>query len=271
MPKGQLSDYAALLGQAVCARLVQERLDDPDGRELDPDTRCWLWKGRLLPEGYAQIKRKTPAQILSGDNDKNTGVNFLFHRIAYVSKHGEDVKDGASHLCGVARCFNPDHIVDEPIKENNRRKGCNGILICPHHGTEIVNLCAHSPPCIKSTPKDLVCCFWVASQARSSPSRDSGSVQPSLSPLPHSSSFSRRLSVGATVQNFLAVDTAQLADSDLLESSQGLADFEIWPPLDVLILDSQLDDLPDRDDGPDSQTTDDPDSQMTESAVEDSQ
>lgn len=173
MPRGELTDYAAELGQAMCLKLVQERFDfvHPDqdrideqlrgqpGWREDEDTGCWLWVGRVLPEGYAQIKRKTPAQVRAGESGKNAGKNFLFHRIAYTAYAGRDVLHGASHLCDRPACFNPDHIADEPINMNNARKGCVGELKCFVHGTVIVNLCVHTPPCIRPARDDIKCCL----------------------------------------------------------------------------------------------------------------
>jgi hypothetical protein len=172
MPKGELADYAADLGQAACVQLLQWRLEfvhpmdwhnvalrGLSGYESVQETGCWLWRGRTLPEGYAQVKRKTQAQQAAGMSDRNAGKNFLFHRIAFVASNGFDVRQGASHLCGRPQCFNPEYIVDENIQLNNRRKGCMGVVTCPDHGHLIVDLCEHTPWCIKPNPPNVNCCL----------------------------------------------------------------------------------------------------------------
>ena len=37
----------------------------------------------------------------------------------------------ASHLCHNDYCFNPDHLVVEPRKDNRARQGCNGLVSIP--------------------------------------------------------------------------------------------------------------------------------------------
>lgn len=192
MPRGQNTDYMAALGHDRCLGLVQWRLQFvfPDnhvdtalrgvsGYRLNEDTHCWLWVGRTLPEGYAQIKRNTNAQLARpGGAGRNNGVNFLMHRIAYVSKHNRDVQHSASHLCGNPGCFNPDHIADETIELNNRRKGCIGLLKCPQHGEVIADLCDHHPKCIKEqpSPEKIRCCLM------SQPTQLNFNSTPSLPP-----------------------------------------------------------------------------------------
>ena len=275
MPSGTMSDYAVMLGQAECLRLLQERLNfvypgnwpNPEFRSqpgylLDDETGCWLWNGRVLPEGYAQIKRKSLAQRQSGDGDRNTGTNFLFHRIAYTSYHGVDCHLGASHLCGNPRCFKPDHIVDEDILANNRRKGCPGDVFCPDHGHLIVALCHHQPRCIKRPQPGVVCCLsrrrvpTISSpvlRQSSPPAPDPASnqssfdvVQPSsqadvqlelprLQAIPSSSSPIRgpvRRRRDSLATRLLAVDPSSLPGSEMLapnsmDNSDGLEDFVV--------------------------------------------
>jgi hypothetical protein len=225
MPKGELADYAADLGQAACVQLLQWRLEfvhpmdwhnvdlrGLSGYELVQETGCWLWRGRTLPEGYAQVKRKTLAQQSAGVTDRNAGKNFLFHRIAFVAKNGFDVHQGASHLCGRPQCFNPEHIVDENIQLNNRRKGCIGVVTCPDHGHLIVDLCEHTPRCIKPNPPNVNCCL-----SRRLPSLD-GHASPVRSSSPPASD--RRAT--ADVQNFMGLDPSSLPGFDhLLSNTSG--------------------------------------------------
>jgi len=141
----------ALLGQGKCVQLLQEILqDNSKWHNTQGKTGCWLWAGAVNYDGYAQIKRRTPQQVAEGVIGKNIGRNFLVHRIAYVAKNGRDVTHGASHLCNNSKCFNPEHIVDEPMDSNNRRKGCVGQVRCPFSGHLIVDLCTHTPPCVSS-------------------------------------------------------------------------------------------------------------------------
>lgn len=205
MPRGVLTDYAAELGQAECLRLVQDRLQftfPPDhdevalrgrpGYEGDPETGRLLWVGRTLPEGYAQIKRRTAAQRRAGLQDKNSGKNFMFHRIAFVAQFGHDITQTASHLCDRPRCFNPQHIWDESMQENNRRKGCAAVVCCPSHDIQIVDLCIHSPKCVRPPPPGVVCCLDRVPAGPpppgASPPRPSSSQRPPSSQRPESSS-----------------------------------------------------------------------------------
>lgn len=87
MPKGKLTDYAAELGQAICAQIIHSRMNFTHGKGsqwegqpghiIDKETGCVLWNGRTIKHGYAQIKLKTPAQKAAGITGKDSGNNFL--------------------------------------------------------------------------------------------------------------------------------------------------------------------------------------------------
>ena len=144
---------------------MQKRFSDSDeqGRagqlkHIKTDMGCWLWVGPLMG-GYKQFKRKTPHDVAAGRESR--GTNFLLHRVAFIARHGHDVTHTASHLCDNSACFNPMHIVDETMRDNNRRKGCKGDILCPFHGHILVRQCQHNPPCIgmQPPPGDVSCCL----------------------------------------------------------------------------------------------------------------
>ena len=171
MPKGELRDYAATVGQAWCIQTLQEFLSFvyPDPYASNPDLAgragwetnemgCWLWVGPTLNDGHKQFKRNLPETIAAGQVGKNTGVNFLLHRVSFVAKNGRDVVNTGSHLCDIPRCFNPDHICDEDMVHNNSRKGCQGVIHCPTHDLLLVDLCRHQPKCLRPQPPNVACC-----------------------------------------------------------------------------------------------------------------
>lgn len=236
MPKGETSSYLALLGQAECMRIVQERLKKgSEGYTEDAVTGCWLWVGRVLPEGYAQFKMVTPAQRAAGPVEKNRGINFLMHKVAYVAEYGLDVQHTASHLCARPHCFNPKHIVDESILKNNQRKGCVGEVRCLAHNHTIVDLCTHEPKCVKISSAGIYCCLSKAEKEErelaenASSGEDSDPVVPPYgvkrrrisSPVPPSSSSQDGPS--QTVSDFLSSDVRGLPGAELL--SDGDIDF----------------------------------------------
>lgn len=66
-----------------------------------------------------------------------------------------------SHLCDNRRCFNPDHLTAERAIVNNSRKGCPGPITCSVHGHLIVDLCPHTPRCIRPPRDDVNCCLAI--------------------------------------------------------------------------------------------------------------
>lgn len=191
MVRGANTDYLDIMGVAECKRTVQRYLTEKPWHE-DQQTGCWLFDGHLNPEGYHQFKVNTDIMRERGETGKNTGRNFLLHKVAYVAKHGLDVAGTTSHLCGRSNCFNGDHVVDETSAENNRRKGCRGIVICPEHRHQIVDLCGHQPKCIAPPPAGLQCCLSRA-EAAAPPSSPPRPLSPSADTSRPSSSSSALL------------------------------------------------------------------------------
>lgn len=159
------NDYVAELGQARAQALVQGRIDS--GKyDIHPVTGCWIATTSLNNSGYAVHKRYSNAALAQQEATgarppRNSGVNFLLHRAAYLAHHGRDISVGnvSSHLCPFKACFRHDHIADEPQAANLARQGCVGVIRCLEHLTAIVDLCRHDPKCITLPPTNVRCCL----------------------------------------------------------------------------------------------------------------
>jgi hypothetical protein len=70
----------------------------------DYKTPCWVWLGRIEPNGYGKRGKQWA------------------HRISYERKYGP-IPAGLDldHLCRVPCCVNPDHLEPVTRSENNRR------------------------------------------------------------------------------------------------------------------------------------------------------
>ena len=75
-----------------------------------PITGCWLWMGKLQPNGYPVFNLLAP--------QKTT----LAHRASYILHKGE-IGEGLTvdHLCRHTWCVNPDHLEAVTLRENVRR------------------------------------------------------------------------------------------------------------------------------------------------------
>lgn len=100
MPKPRLR-----LNRAELARLHRQI-------KVDPATGCWLWQGRLTPNGYAR------AMVRPGERER------VVHRILWEHAHNEPIPDGfqGDHLCRVRNCVNPDHQELVTPSENTDRQ-----------------------------------------------------------------------------------------------------------------------------------------------------
>lgn len=118
-------------------------------------TRFESCKDNAISQGSCLLTRIVPTKIggyaqTSIQHDKRQvkvclHVLSAFVRFRRLPGEGEDV----SHLCGNARCFNPDHLLIESKANNQRRKNCKVSVACPCCNT-FVNVCDHIPSCIKS-------------------------------------------------------------------------------------------------------------------------
>jgi len=80
--------------------------------------RCWIWNGRVSPNGYGRIS------IL--------GKDAYAHRVSYILFIGDITKGLVlDHLCRVRRCVNPSHLESVSIGENVRR-GSKALTHCRH-------------------------------------------------------------------------------------------------------------------------------------------
>jgi hypothetical protein len=79
---------------------------------IDPETQCWLWKGKLTPNGYAKWA-KGPGQ-----------PDRVAHRIVYEHYKRRDITEGMQldHLCRTRHCINPDHFEEVTASENTKRQ-----------------------------------------------------------------------------------------------------------------------------------------------------
>lgn len=80
--------------------------------DVDPDTGCWLWKGRLNSNGYAWAQRG-PGHPLR-----------VVHRIMWENEHNAPVPKGQQldHLCRRRNCVNPAHLEPVSGSENTTRQ-----------------------------------------------------------------------------------------------------------------------------------------------------
>lgn len=163
-------DLVAFFGQHRCQQIINDELNKPSTTE-DPVRGCWLSQTGLTSEGYARVSKKTNSTLARQSQglgpphtDSNTGfVTVFLHRVAYVSRTGQNIPAGmqASHLCDEPNCFYPEHIIAEDGNQNASRKNCVQIR-CPHHNFNLVlDLCSHTPKCIKKPPDPdkFYCCL----------------------------------------------------------------------------------------------------------------
>lgn len=154
---GQRIDYLRELGQARARTIVDEKRGSASTVAAMDGTGCILFGGSRNTDGYGQVTAKKNSNLhLTG---RSVHTAFLLHRVAYLARTGRDCVGHASHLCNRPACFNGQHIVDETAQQNNERKGCPGIIICGFHHHNIVDLCSHTPKCIRPERFDVSCCL----------------------------------------------------------------------------------------------------------------
>lgn len=85
-----------------------------DRIEVDPETACWIYQGRIHATGYGQI------DIPRTETQKAHAV--YTHRVMY-EHHKGPIPAGLEidHLCRVRACCNPDHLEAVTHRENDLR------------------------------------------------------------------------------------------------------------------------------------------------------
>lgn len=93
--------------------------------EVDPETGCFIWIGKIDHGGYGHIKYQ-------GRDQKAATVAYEFYKGPVPT--GLEV----SHICpggGNPACVNPDHLIAETHSENlKRRRAYRWVINCPHCG-----------------------------------------------------------------------------------------------------------------------------------------
>lgn len=112
-----------LRGQPLRAPLRRQMRGTPAERlkayvEVDPETGCHIWTGKLCPFGYGRM-------FVAGRNP-------MVHRLAWELANGP-IPEGMKvlHTCDNRRCCNPEHLKLGTAKDNardrvdrKRTKGC---------------------------------------------------------------------------------------------------------------------------------------------------
>ena len=132
---------------------MQKRFSNSNGQKqagqfkhIKTNMNCWLWMNSLMNE-YKQFKRKISHDVAVDRKSKN--INFLLHRVVFIARHDHDVIHITFHLCDNSAYFNSMHIMNEIIKNNNRRKSCKGDILYFFHEHTLMRQCQHNFFCIE--------------------------------------------------------------------------------------------------------------------------
>ena len=83
---------------------------------------CWLWQGSLNARGYGRIQIRRPVYHDDGRPKGNEPRGVLVHRLVlYLTGLQPQEIPVASHLCGVKRCCNPEHLEPDTRAGNRER------------------------------------------------------------------------------------------------------------------------------------------------------
>ena len=106
---------------------------------------CTLADGCIV--SFIQPNTKRPGRTFfnptkePGKHNYNDGLTYAAIVLLATGRTPVNEHDEASHVCGVSRCFNPAHLVWEPLGVNASRNECH------HYGL----VCTHTPPCVRTT------------------------------------------------------------------------------------------------------------------------
>src|SRR6201999_710446 len=89
-------------------------------------------------------------------------THYYLHRASWVVANQQNVPAGlqVSHTCDEPACFYPGHLTVETGVANHGRKDCWGQIFCPKHFNLLIDLCNHTPKCLKfsADPEAFNCC-----------------------------------------------------------------------------------------------------------------
>src|SRR5690242_17354014 len=93
-------------------RLLARSVVIPEG---EPHAGCWMWMGRVEPNGYAKI-----GVYEGGGREKERVRNYWVHRVAYSTFNCAEIAEGddIDHLCRFRLCIRPDHLRARLAKKN---------------------------------------------------------------------------------------------------------------------------------------------------------
>ena len=121
---------------------------------IDPNTARRVlqrYNAEAVPNGWCREVRLQESKEGGYVQVSWAGANkFACLQTVVVWANGQEVKTGedASHLCHNKKCLNPQHIIPEPTKLNQHRKGCIVWVKCNHCEKKLF-VCPHGPTCIK--------------------------------------------------------------------------------------------------------------------------
>lgn len=107
---------------SLWARIRANVAEHPPPAWVELETACWLWQGSLNARGYGHMAMRRPVYDADGKARGNLPRKVLVHRLVlYLTGHAPHEVPVASHLCGVKRCCNPDHLEPATADQNRTR------------------------------------------------------------------------------------------------------------------------------------------------------
>lgn len=104
------------------ARIRAQVVEQPPPAWAELDSACWIWQGTLNARGYGHIAMRRPVYNARGRLRGNLPRKVLVHRLVlYLAGHAPHEVPVASHLCGVKRCCNPEHLEPDTAHGNRVR------------------------------------------------------------------------------------------------------------------------------------------------------